>query len=78
MKSLMLAALVAIGLVLVFGGTGGDSAQQDPTWKQGMQRVDSYLQTGLSPETNAAIQKKAHASADWLSGLEKRVADATN
>lgn len=78
MKSLMLAALVAIGLVLAFSGTGGDSAQHDPTWKHGMQRVDSYLQIGLSPGTNAVIQKKAHESADWLSGLEKRVADATN
>ena len=78
MKSLMLAALVAIGLVLAFGGTGGDSAQRDHAWKQGVQQVDSYLQAGLSPGTHAAIQKNAHASADWLSGLGKQVADATN
>ena len=78
MKAFMFSALLAIGLVLAFGGTGGGNAQRDPAWKQGMQRVDSYLQTGLSPGTNAAIQKNAHASGDWLSGLEKRVADATN
>ena len=39
MKALMFAALVAIRLVLAFGGTGGDNAQRDPAWKQGMQRV---------------------------------------
>jgi hypothetical protein len=63
-----IAALVAIGLVLAFGGTGGDNAQRNPAGSKGMQRVDSYPQTGLSPGTNAAIQKKSHASADWLSG----------
>jgi hypothetical protein len=80
MKSLMFAALVAIGLVLAFGGAGGDGSQRNPTWKPEMQRVDSYLQTGPSPGTNAAFQKKAHASAtgcpDWRSGWLTRRTEA--
>jgi hypothetical protein len=80
MKALIFGAVVAVGFVLALGRTSG-GAQQDSGWKQDVQQsaqqVDSYLQRGLTPDTQAAITKHARESADWLKGLGKQAVGAT-
>jgi hypothetical protein len=79
MKAVIFVAFVGIGVILAFSsssGTGG--AQQQPGWKQGIERADAYMQSVLTPEVDSAFTEKAHASADWLDGWKKKVADAAD
>jgi hypothetical protein len=79
MKALIFVAFVGIGVILAFSSSGGaDGAQQQPGWKQGMERADAYLQSILTPEVNSTFTEKAHASADWLDGWKQKVADAAD
>jgi hypothetical protein len=79
MKFFAIAAVIVVGLALAFGDGGSTttSAQTDSRQQQIVNRVDGYLQKGLSAELHEALSEKAHASADWFKGLEAHLADAT-
>ena len=76
MKMLIIAVLVVFGLALATNGGGNTGAQDDSSVQQGVHRIDSYLQQGLTPETHEAIAKNARSSADWLRGIEQSAVDA--
>jgi hypothetical protein len=78
MKAVIFIAFVGIGVILAFGNSGADGAHQQPGWKQGIERADTYLQGVFTPEVDSAFTEKMHASSDWLDGWKKKVADAAN
>ena len=79
MKAVIFIAFVGIGVILAFSSSSGtDGAQQQPGWKQGMERADAYLQSALTPEVNSTFTEKAHASADWLDGWKQKVTEVAN
>jgi hypothetical protein len=80
MKTLALGAFAAVALVIALASRGETttqtSAQNSSGIQQGMDTVDAYLQKGLTPEAHAVIAEKAHATSDWLKGIEQKAYDA--
>ena len=83
MKTFVLGAFVALAIVVALASRGESTTQTNAAQstnssaiQQGMDKVDAYLQKGLTPEAHAVIAEKAKSSADWLRGLEQQAYDA--
>lgn len=77
MKGLIAGAALAIAAVFALQGGSDETARgQDSQFQQGVHRVDSVLQKGLSEETHDKLAKQADSSAQWLRGFSASVQSA--
>ncbi len=79
MKGLIAGAALALAAVFGFQSAQDDAAHsQDSRIAQGVERMDSVLQKGLSEETHDKLAKQADSSAEWLKGFSAKVQAATD
>jgi hypothetical protein len=65
MKTFFIALLAVGALALAFGDRPG-TTDSEASWDQGIERVDGYLEEGLSEETHDTISSNARDGAHLI------------